>query len=87
MEHKIDREFMRLLWFGLFLLVFFCAMLLMGTYYDEAIAKSLYSPDNLLVKLLTSILGAHYLSDVSAGAIIGSMILLVYFILQRREST
>ena len=54
MAKKFDKEFTKLLLFNLMMLLFFGVMLLIGSYHDEGIAKVLYSPDNIPVKILTS---------------------------------
>ena len=50
----MDRNYVRQLWLNAAMLVFFGALLLIGTFNDEAIAKALFSPDNIPVKVLTS---------------------------------
>ena len=55
MADKNDREFTRLLLSQLLMLVFFIGLFFVGTFHDEAIAKALYTPDNIVVKVLTSI--------------------------------
>ena len=50
----MDREYKRLIAFDFVLIVFFGITLLIGTFNDEAIAGALFTPDNLLIKYLTS---------------------------------
>ena len=58
MKQKNNGEFNKLILLNFFMLIFFVIMLLIGTFNDEAISKTLYSPDNLPLKLVTAI-GAY----------------------------
>ena len=58
MKQKNNVEFNKLILLNFFMLIFFVIMLLIGTFNDEAISKTLYSPDNLPLKLVTAI-GAY----------------------------
>ena len=55
---KKNGEFNKLIILNFLMLIFFISMLLLGTFNDEAISKTLYSPDNLSLKLITAI-GAY----------------------------
>ena len=54
MDQLKNKEYDQLITFYLVLIFFFSALLLGGTFFDERIAKTLFSPDNTFVKYVTS---------------------------------
>ena len=58
MKAQKSGEFKKIILLNIFMLVFFAVMLVIGTFNDEAISETLYSPDILPLKLITAI-GAY----------------------------
>lgn len=54
MKQIKDREYKSLVIFNVFMIIFFAITLGIGTVSDEALARSLFTPDNLFIKYLTS---------------------------------
>ena len=54
MTKEKDPNYKSLILFNILVLCFFAVLFTVGTFQDEAIAESLYSPDNLGIKILTS---------------------------------
>lgn len=54
MSQLRSKEYRQLIIFDLFMIVFFAVLLLTGTFFDEQIATALFSPDNTLIKFVTS---------------------------------
>ena len=50
-----DREFNRLIIFNVSVLIFFGILLLIGTFFDETISRGIYSPDNLIARMITTL--------------------------------
>lgn len=50
-----DRDFKRLIIFNISVLIFFGILLLIGTFFDETISRGIYSPDNLIARMITTL--------------------------------
>ena len=55
MSNSKNKDFGSFVLFNVFMLTFFAVMLIIGTFNDEAIAKTLFSPDNIPIKFVTSL--------------------------------
>ncbi|MBQ8118745.1 MAG: phosphatase PAP2 family protein [Lachnospiraceae bacterium] len=58
MENRENKECRQLILFYFAVFIFFGIMLTIGTFYDETIEVAVYSPDNILAKIVTAI-GAY----------------------------
>ena len=54
MENRENKECRQLILFYFAVFIFFGIMLTIGTFYDETIEVAVYSPDNILAKIVTS---------------------------------
>ena len=54
MGQNKDRKYKNLIIFNVFMMIFFAITLCIGTFNDEALARSMFTPDNLFLKYLTS---------------------------------
>ncbi|MBP3204868.1 MAG: phosphatase PAP2 family protein [Lachnospiraceae bacterium] len=54
MENRENKEYRQLILFYFAVFIFFGIMLTIGTFYDETIEVAVYSPNNILAKIVTS---------------------------------
>ena len=54
MKERNNKEYQTLLIFNVLVLVFFAGLFVLGTFFDESIAVSLYTPNSLTAKIITS---------------------------------